>query len=240
MILKAENVVKPAFAMELLRVALKAQSFLIIADMGGISKIGFNVPGFGVSTIPVDHNGRLWVKFAEPGNRADIPETNRLYYSVMDILNKSIPEHALAGRIALVGSSAIGLKDTHRTAITPYLPGVEVHANIIESILDGQTILRPGTNTLIEFAAAAILGFVGLLSAQLLRPSLGISFVLAAAASVTAYSWFNYSTNLILFDATFPLAVLLFVYAVFAFVDYRLADNHRRVYRDSTSVHEAK
>lgn len=229
LILKAANVLKPAFALELLRVAKRGQSLLVLADLGGVSALGVNMPGEGSIIIPVDSNSRLWVNFAKPGKRTDATATMKLYYSVSDIIHKRIPKNDLLGRIALVGTSAIGLKDTHRSAITPYLPGVEVHANIIETILDGQTLSRPKTSTLFELGLATVLGFVGLMAAQRLKPTYGLGVVWASGVGVAAYSWFEFSQNLILSDATFPLVTMFSVYAVFAFADYRKADKARQM-----------
>jgi len=229
LLMKADGVLKPGFALELLRVALGVQSLLVLVDPGGVAAIGLNIPQGQPAIIPVDSNGRIWVNFAEPAKRSGSVSAGSLYYSVADILHERIPRDVLQGRIAIVGTSAVGLKDIHHTAITPYLPGVEVHANIIESIVSGQMVSRAKTNLLIELGLAVILCLLAPVAVLRLRPMQSLGVVLAATSGTVAYSWFEYSRNLNLFDATFPIASLLLVYFVFAFVDYQKADANRQI-----------
>ena len=65
------------------------------------------------------------------------------YISAVDILKERIPKNDLAGRILLVGTTVPGLYDLRATPVSPNYPGVEIHANIIASILDGDFKQRP-------------------------------------------------------------------------------------------------
>ncbi|NIR61646.1 MAG: CHASE2 domain-containing protein, partial [Gammaproteobacteria bacterium] len=68
--------------------------------------------------------------------------------SASDIINGEVEAGRLKGKLALVGTSATGLLDIRATPIEPRLPGVEVHANVIENILWQDFIRYPFTMVL--------------------------------------------------------------------------------------------
>ncbi len=56
----------------------------------------------------------------------------------IDVLAGKVPAGKLAGRYVLVGSSALGLSDRIATPIDPWLPGVMVHAELLDWLLNEQ------------------------------------------------------------------------------------------------------
>ena len=101
--------------------------------------------------IPVDPLSSLLLAYQGRGHFFD-------YLSAADILNDAVPKERVAGNIVLVGSSATGLMDTHPTPLDPVYPGVEVHATIIENIMNGHFLSRPLWASGFEFAAVVVLG----------------------------------------------------------------------------------
>ncbi|SPB16332.1 sensor histidine kinase [Caballeronia novacaledonica] len=95
----------------------------------------------GTRVIPVDENGAALVPYR--GATGSFP-----YYSIADVLAGRIPAGALAGKIALVGTTAPGLMDQRTTPVGEVYPGVEVNANLIGGMLDGTIRFEP------PFAAA--------------------------------------------------------------------------------------
>jgi adenylate cyclase len=83
-----------------------------------------------------DVNGQVIIPFR--GKQHSFP-----YISVTDVLQKKIEATSLEGAIVLVGTSAIGLADLRATPVGTQYPGVEVHANIIRSLLSGEFPYRP-------------------------------------------------------------------------------------------------
>jgi adenylate cyclase len=80
------------------------------------------------------------------------------YISATDVLNKSIGKEKLKDKITLFGASAPGLMDLRTTPLEPASPGVEVHANIIQGILDGRILHQPGYIQGYEFVLIFIIG----------------------------------------------------------------------------------
>jgi adenylate cyclase len=90
----------------------------------------------GIRMIPVDANGAALVPYR--GGAGSFA-----YYSIADVLAQRIPAGALAGRIALVGTTAPGLMDQRTTPAGEVYPGVEVNANLISGMLDGAIRFEP-------------------------------------------------------------------------------------------------
>src|SRR5581483_4524423 len=124
----AQGSLVPSLSMEMLRVVTGSSAILVRVDQAGIQSVA--VPGL---QVPTDRNGRFWVHF----NHTD----PKRYVSAKDVLQGNVPTDRLAGKLVLVGTSAIGLLDLKTTPIDAAIPGVEVHAQILESVLSNSSLV---------------------------------------------------------------------------------------------------
>ena len=104
--------------------------------------------------IPLEDKGSLLIPFHGPRG------TYR-HISASDILKDITGTGEIEGHIVIIGVIAPGLLDIHATPIDPAMAGVEVHANIIDAILQGDFLVRPKAAALYELIAIV---FFGLLS----------------------------------------------------------------------------
>ena len=139
-----------------------------------------------------DVNGQVIIPFR--GQQHSFP-----YISVTDVLQKKIASTALDGAIVLVGTSAIGLADLRATPVGTQYPGVEVHANIIRSLLSGEFPYRPEWEAGLTLSILVFLG--ALLSLWL--PKLGpVASVILSLLTLTIivsgnfYLWHFYRLDL--------------------------------------------
>jgi adenylate cyclase len=65
------------------------------------------------------------------------------YYSIADVLADRISPELLKDKIVLIGTTAPGLLDQRATPVGSTYSGVEVHANLIAGMLDGNIKLKP-------------------------------------------------------------------------------------------------
>ena len=130
LIIEYDDIIYPSLSLELLRVATNTQQVIINYDEEGILNIVL-----GQIIIPTDRYGRLLINFRGK-------ERNFKYYSAVDILNNKIDKKELEDKIALIGTSAAGLLDLRATPFESVFPGVEVHANVIDNILEGDFISK--------------------------------------------------------------------------------------------------
>ncbi|MCG6876508.1 MAG: CHASE2 domain-containing protein, partial [Betaproteobacteria bacterium] len=90
----------------------------------------------GKARVPVDENAAALIPYR--GYEGSFP-----YISLADVYLDKVDEKRLRGRIALVGTSAPGLVDLRATPVGSAFPGVEIHANLIAGMLDGNIKMRP-------------------------------------------------------------------------------------------------
>ena len=111
------------------------------------------------------------------------------YVSAADVLNGKVAKDVLEGTIVLVGTTAPGLQDLRATPVNAEYPGVEIHANMIKSMLDGRFKVRPYWAQPVETMLVAALGVALALLLAVLSPAWS---VLLAAAAFVACAGFNY------------------------------------------------
>jgi adenylate cyclase len=178
MIMRAQGNIMPSLSLEILRVVTGTPTLLVRTDKTGIRAIRLK----GVE-IPTDKNGQLWVHYA----RRD----PSIYVSAADVLDNTVPPSRLAGKLVLIGTSAAGLNDLKTTPVSSTMPGVEIHAQILESVLSGGAVIsQPNYALGIELLAALIIGLLVII----FTPNLGpVRLVLAGAmfaAVLIGTSWF--------------------------------------------------
>src|SRR5712675_2604839 len=119
MLMLAQGATMPSLSFEMLRVATGTDTIFIKADQAGIKSIG--VKGF---QIPTDRNGQLWIHFAQ--------HDPRILVSALDVIEGKVAPEKIKGQLVLIGTSAVGLNDNKTTPVDPSMPGVEIHAQVIE------------------------------------------------------------------------------------------------------------
>ena len=113
--------------------------------------------------IPVDNEASALVPYR--GRKGSFN-----YFSLVDVMNERIDPAELRGKIVLVGTTAPGLLDLRATPVEPVYPGVEVHANMISGMLDGNIKQRPPYVVGAEFVLLLASGLAMALLLPLLSP----------------------------------------------------------------------
>ncbi len=201
-----------SLAIELIRIATGGSTLVVRAGPDGIENVVFSGPGMPSIAVPTDQRGRIWVHFS--------PHDPKRYVSVRHVLDGSLPRDRLEGRLVLVGTSAVGLLDIRATPLTGAMPGVEVHAQLIENILFADHITRPYYADAVEFFTAALLSLLLIF----VLPRLGAARTMLSGAFVVGIvvgaAWLLYSNFGMLFDLTFPLACSMIVFSALSYFNY--------------------
>ena len=219
-VMKAGNKIVPALTLDLLRVVTGSGAILIRTDELGVRNVA--VPGL---EFPTDRNGRIWVHFS--------PHDKSRYVSAKDVVEGKVPPETFEGKLVLVGTSAIGLLDVKTTPVNRAMPGVEVHAQLLEAALTNSLLASPSYAVVVEMLGALVAGS----ALSLLAPVASVLALLAvatfAAAAFVATSWIAYSRYQMLLDATFPLIAMLSVYMGLVLVGYFREQMDRRRIRSA-------
>ena len=219
-IMQAQGVTMPSLSFEMLRVATRSDTIFIKSTDAGISSVA--VKGF---AVPTDRNGQLWVHFA-----AYDPS---IYVSALDVLEGKVDADTIAGRLVLIGTSAAGLLDVKTTPISPVMPGVEIHAQILEAALTGGLLSQPLWGPLAEFLAALILGLAVIWFAPMFGPKSLIAVGAFFATLLVGTSWYYYSQHRLLIDSTYPLLSTTAIYLTLIFSSFAREQAQRRQIRSA-------
>lgn len=212
----------PTLSLELFRVARKASTLSVSADFAGIRQVSISN-----THIPTDHVGCFWVYFA---NR----DLDR-YVSAKDLLAGSVSSEKLADKIVLIGTSAIGLGDSKVTPIDGRLPGVEVHAQILDMIQAKAFLIRPHLALAQEQIIFVLIG----LFIIFLMPLFGAvpSSLLGGCVAVgmIATSWYWFVAHRVLLDVSYGAVGLFSLYGLLSYLNYLREESSRRQIRNTFS-----
>lgn len=138
-------------------------------------------------------------------------------HSVADIFEDWFDPRSLAGAIVMIGPWAIGMMDSYAVSISLEEPmyGVEIHANVVQMILEGSFKTRVSDANAFIIVVVAIM--LAMLAGELLR--MRSAFVLIVAACVAYYV---VSVHL-LFGMGYVLPILTPLLALFSVLLYQLS-----------------
>jgi adenylate cyclase len=206
------NDVRPGFAVEVVRVANGAGSFILDTAPQRLR--------IGPIAAPLDADAALrilprptafWIKRTVPAWKILDDETSRA---------------RLAGRIVLVGSGAPEVGGLRQTPVSPTTPSVQIQADAVETLLGDALPQRPSWISNVEIFGAVVLGLIAIAIAMLWRPVAatilaGVLIVAWEAGAIGAFLW-----ERLLIDMAGPPALAVVVFAATALGGY--AQNERR------------
>jgi adenylate cyclase len=222
MIMQAQGLTMPSLSFEILRVATGSGTILVKAEKAGIKSLG--VKGF---QLPTDNNGQLWIHFAR--------NDSSLYVPAINVLDRTVAPDQIAGKLVLIGTSAVGLNDIKTTPVSRAMPGVEIHAQVLESALTGAVISQPIYGIAIEFTTALLFGLLVIAFAPLFGPITLVALGAVFASALIGTSWYFYVQHRLLIDFTYPLMSTTSIYLTLIFSSFVREQAQRRQIRSAFS-----
>ena len=134
----------PHFALQVARTALGLDAKDMVLYGGAGVKLGERF-------IPTDIHGRVLINYVGEANSFN-------YIAASDVIGGRTNAGLFAGKIVLVGTSAIGTFDQKVTPLSGNMPGVEKNANVVRNVLTGN-FLRPSPKV-IELATIILTGIL--------------------------------------------------------------------------------
>jgi adenylate cyclase len=145
------------------------------------------------------------------------------------------------GRIILVGSSAPGLLDIRATPLDVAVPGVEIHAQLLEQVVSGATarrvLSRPDYATGLEIVLTVALGLVLAFIFTRVRAVYAAIVGLGVIGSLVATAWVAYTRGGILLDPTWPAVTLFLLLGAATTYVYRRTEQQRSEVRRAFSYY---
>ena len=159
--------------------------------------------------IPVDDRVTTLVPYR---GRAGKNGGSYHYVSAADVLKNKLPVDSIKGKIILVGTTAPGLLDLRVTPVSETYPGVEIHANLISGLLDGQIRVQPDFSVGYDVAMLVLAGLLLAIGLPLLSAVRAVMLSVFVIGGLVAANFALYFTE----GWVLPLAGAL-VMAVTAF-----------------------
>ncbi|MFL6814784.1 MAG: CHASE2 domain-containing protein [Bradyrhizobium sp.] len=220
MLMQAQGTILPSLSFEILRVVTSTRTILVKSEKSGLKSV--SVSGL---ELPTDLNGRLWLHFAH--------RDPSIYVSALDVLDESVAPGMIAGKLVLIGTSAAGLNDIKSTPVDPAVPGVEVHAQVLESALTRSLLSQPNYGIVVELCAAILLGILVIAFAPLFGPITLVAVGALFASLLIGTSWYFYAKHRMLIDFTYPLLSTTAIYLTLIFTSFVREQAQRRQIRSA-------
>lgn len=200
--------------LELLRVATGASAYMIDGTRTGPSAITV-----GRVTIPIAADGSIRPHFAG----TYIPRVS----AASLFGDKPLPLE-LEGRIVLIGVTALGLVDKVSSPIEALVDGVEIQAQIIDTLVYDRQLHRPAWAWMAETTFAVVAHLVITLLILRRYPLIALSVMATTLALATAGSMVAFDIHRILLDAASVSASIVSSFLVLAVVSGVHAEVERR------------
>lgn len=222
----------PGLALEALRVALGETTYIVRSSSDTPGTV--ETVSIGDFDIPTSADGEVWLHY-----RHEVPQD---YISAAKLIG-AIDRNALAplveGRVIFVGTSAAGLLDLRATSLGENVPGVAIHAQLLEQILSNNFLQRADWLRGVEVLGTLIVGVVLTIFVAIYGPILSLLAGAILAVVVTGGSWFLFSRQGMLIDPSFTLASGLLVHFAMTSFRYLFTDRQARFIRRAFSQYVA-
>jgi adenylate cyclase len=215
----------PNLAIEALRVAQGASTY-VLSNAADLPQTMAEVK-IGDFIVPVTAAGELWLYVS--------PDRAQRYISARAVLAadglSAESTKAIEGNIVFVGTSAAGLQDIRTNALGQNVPGVSLHAQIVEQILSGHYLSRPDWANGLEILAIALLGSLVVMLTIFVSPGVALACGLLLTALTLAGSWLAFSYWGLLLDPLAPIVAGTITHFAATSFRFLVTDRQRRVIR---------
>ena len=196
LIVRFNKKIYPTMGLEMVRVGENQKNLYVELDEVGVKRISVRP-----HKVLTDPNGILWIRYKE--------SQKQQYISASSIFEGKFDKSRFENKFVLIGASAQGLFDLVKTPLGVTIPGVEVHANVIENILDQTYLIRNPNIYVFELLFSIILVCITFLLSQKIKPkySLSIFFISLIIIIMIGFSFFTFRSQLI--DISYPIFMLL-------------------------------
>ena len=195
LLVRFDNKIYPTMGLEMIRVGNNQKNIYVEMNEVGINRISARP-----YKILSDPNGIIWIRYKN--------SIKSQYISSSDVYDGKFPENFFKDKYVLIGASAQGLFDLVKTPLGVTIPGVEVHANVIENIIDQSFLIRNPNTYVFELIFVIIVSIITFILSQKIKPkfSLSIFFGSIFIVIVIGFSLFLFRSELV--DISYPIFLL--------------------------------
>jgi len=223
MFASVDGVLTPALSLETLRLASGNAGFSVTADQHGVRDIRI-----GDLVLPTDEDGSIWVHFG--------PHDPARFVSAVDVIRARVDPKWIKGKIALIGATGIGLLDYKATPLGEQIPGVEIHAQILEGIFEGSLLRRPDFLRWIERILVATCGLLLIIAIPVVKPRFSAVIYAGIMMALSTFGFALYYWKQLLLSIVLPAAATNVLFGVMLTGTLIEADRQRRALRGALAA----
>ena len=185
----------PTFGLEMIRVGEKKRAIISKLNDSGIRSISIKPLEF-----QTDKNSLIWIKY----NRS----INNNFISAEKVFDNKFDKNLFKDKYVLIGASAKGLFDTVKIPTGETIPGVQVHANVIDNLLKNNFLKRNDNVFIFELIISILISIAAFIISQKIKPkySLSIIFLGLILIFVIGLSIYRFRSELI--DVSYPMIMI--------------------------------
>ncbi len=161
----------------------------------------------------------------------------RRYLSIADLFDPSFDASRVANQIILIGATVEGLKDIKATPLSPFMPGVEIHAQMLEQLMSGKYLTRPDWANGAEFLALIGFGVLVIGFAYRAGALSGLMLALIAVVAAFALSWTLFKERGWELDPLYPAATTLVLFIATTTINFIRTEREKRHIRGAFSMY---
>ena len=199
LVVRFENKLYPTMGLEMVRVGSNQKNLYVEMNEVGINRISSRP-----HKIYSDPNGIIWIRYKK--------SLKSQYISASSVFDGKFDEEIFKDKYVLIGASAQGLFDLVKTPLGVTIPGVEVHANVIENILDNSYLIRNPNVYVFELLFSIIISLVTFYFSQTIKPKYSLLIFFGSITSVILIGFVFFLLRSELIDITYPIFMVAIIF----------------------------
>lgn len=226
------NELYPSLALEALRVAQDPKLLVKIRGLKPEEVRLLDPPlkmQVGNYEIPLDRDGMFIPYFSKARPEKYIP--------AWEVIDGRIDPARIKDKIVLVGTSAEGLKDIRSTPLDLFIPGVELHVNVIEQVLTGQYLQRPDIFSGAELLFMTAIGLLIIGLASFIGAVILAALTTALIAGISYASWYIFLHHGLLLDPVYPSLTIFILFVMAALLAYIRTEAEKKHVRQAFGLY---
>jgi len=195
LLVRFDQKIYPTMGLEMVRVGSKQKNIYIELNEVGIKRISARP-----YKIDSDPNGIIWIKYKK--------SQKKQFISAGDVYDGKFEKNFFENKYVLIGASAQGLFDLVKTPLGVTIPGVEVHANVIENILDESYLIRNPNTYIFELLFSIIIALLTFILSQKIKPKLSLLIFFGNLLLIIITGFLIYKFRSELVDISYPIFIV--------------------------------
>ena len=228
----------PSLSLEAVRLLAPRgeQMITLLSDLEGQQLIDFDKPyriRAGTHVIPSEADGKIRVWFRSFDRARDYVSA----WQLLDPGQHDLIRPKIESRVALIGSIAEGLTDLRSSPLDLFIPGVEVHANVVEQILQSAYLYRSLENIIAELAFILVGGALMIIMAPFVSAVAMLIICTQLIVLAAVGSWLMFNQFGILLDPVYPSLAVFLIFVVSSLFTYLRSEAERKQVRQAFGLY---